>query len=75
MQSDVPKVLHEVGGRSLLDHVLHSANAVKPDHLAVVVGHDRERVRLAITAIEFDLGRSISIVEQLPDGGPRIPVC
>jgi bifunctional UDP-N-acetylglucosamine pyrophosphorylase / glucosamine-1-phosphate N-acetyltransferase len=64
MQSDVPKGLHEVGGRSLLDHVLHSANAVKPDHLAVVVGHDRERVRLAIAAIEFDLGRSISIVEQ-----------
>lgn len=44
MKSATPKVLHEVGGRSLLGHVLAAVAHLRPDHLVVVVGHGRERV-------------------------------
>jgi bifunctional UDP-N-acetylglucosamine pyrophosphorylase/glucosamine-1-phosphate N-acetyltransferase len=52
MKSDTPKVLHRIGGRSLLGHVLHAARGLQPDHLAVVVRHDRDRV--AAHAQELD---------------------
>lgn len=54
MKSATPKVLHELGGRSLLGHALHATQALSPDHLAVVVGHGRDQVEpeLAATAPE-----------------------
>jgi len=39
MKSDLPKVLHEIAGRPLLDHVLDTAAAAGIDHTVVVVGH------------------------------------
>ena len=45
MRSSLAKVLHEVGGRPLVGHVLHAASALQPDVMCVVVGHQRERVR------------------------------
>ena len=44
MRSDTPKVLHKLGGRSMLAHVLHSLAKVAPQHLVVVLGRDRERI-------------------------------
>lgn len=44
MRSRTPKVLHEIGGRSLLGHVLAAVSALEPEHVVVVVGHGRERV-------------------------------
>jgi len=44
MRSAVPKVLHEVGGRSLVAHAVGAAAALDPEHLVVVVGHGREKV-------------------------------
>ncbi|MGN6303063.1 MAG: bifunctional UDP-N-acetylglucosamine diphosphorylase/glucosamine-1-phosphate N-acetyltransferase GlmU [Angustibacter sp.] len=44
MRSDLPKVLHTIGGRSLLGHAVAAAEGLAPQHLAVVVGHQRERV-------------------------------
>ena len=38
------KVLHEVGGRPLIDHVLASVRPLRPEPLVVVVGHLREQV-------------------------------
>ena len=45
MRSDVPKVLHTLAGRSMLAHALHAVAKVAPQHLVVVVGHDREQDR------------------------------
>jgi UDP-N-acetylglucosamine diphosphorylase/glucosamine-1-phosphate N-acetyltransferase len=45
MKSDLPKVLHEVAGRSLLAHVLHTARAAGIGYNIVVVGHKAELVR------------------------------
>ena len=45
MKSDLPKVLHPLAGRPLLDHVLDLALAlVPPEHVLVVAGHGAERV-------------------------------
>ncbi|HVF19472.1 MAG TPA: bifunctional UDP-N-acetylglucosamine diphosphorylase/glucosamine-1-phosphate N-acetyltransferase GlmU [Mycobacteriales bacterium] len=52
MRSGTPKVLHEVGGRSLLGHVLHATAPLGATRTLVVVGHSRDRVTemLAATA-------------------------
>ena len=39
MHSDLPKVLHKLAGRPLLQHVLDAARALKPAKLCVVYGH------------------------------------
>lgn len=45
MKSDLPKVLHRLAGRSLLDHVLDVAcNLGRPDQVLVVAGHGADLV-------------------------------
>ncbi|MDO5710563.1 MAG: bifunctional UDP-N-acetylglucosamine diphosphorylase/glucosamine-1-phosphate N-acetyltransferase GlmU [Micrococcales bacterium] len=44
MKSARPKVLHAIGGRSLLGHAIVAAQGLSPTHLAVVVRHERELV-------------------------------
>jgi bifunctional UDP-N-acetylglucosamine pyrophosphorylase/glucosamine-1-phosphate N-acetyltransferase len=44
MKSALPKVLHRVGGRSILGHVLATASAAGGSRLAVVVGPEMEAV-------------------------------
>ena len=44
MRSDLPKVLHKAAGRSLLGHVLHSANAAKPERTVVISGPEMPEV-------------------------------
>ena len=44
MNSDLPKVLHRVAGRAMLDAVLDEAEKLSPERIVVVAGHGRERV-------------------------------
>src|SRR5699024_7632551 len=44
MKSSLPKVLHHIGGRSLVGHALDAAVSLQPKHLVAVVRHERERV-------------------------------
>ncbi|HYV69184.1 MAG TPA: NTP transferase domain-containing protein, partial [Pseudolabrys sp.] len=44
MRSHLPKVLHALGGRSLLAHVILAARAAGSEDLAVVVGLDHDAV-------------------------------
>ena len=44
MKSRRPKVLHEIGGRSLLVHAVTAAEGTGPAELVVVLRHERERV-------------------------------
>jgi bifunctional UDP-N-acetylglucosamine pyrophosphorylase/glucosamine-1-phosphate N-acetyltransferase len=44
MKSAVPKVLHAIGGRTLLGHALAAAQGLRPAHLVVVVRHERDQV-------------------------------
>ncbi|HEY5578960.1 MAG TPA: bifunctional UDP-N-acetylglucosamine diphosphorylase/glucosamine-1-phosphate N-acetyltransferase GlmU, partial [Acidimicrobiia bacterium] len=57
MRSDVPKVLHEVAGRTLLDWVLASSARLGPEETVVVVGQHADAVRSI-------LGESIRTVLQ-----------
>ena len=45
MKSNRSKLLHEIAGRSLLSYAVDAANAVEPERLVVVVGHQRNRLR------------------------------
>lgn len=50
MRSRHPKVLHEIGGRSLLGHVLAAASGLGPARIVVVVRYERNRVAAAVAA-------------------------
>ncbi len=47
MRSRYPKVLHRIGGRPLLAHVLEAAEALQPAAIWVVIGYGGEAVRKA----------------------------
>ena len=44
MYSQMPKVLHEIGGMPMLARVIDTAAALKPTQICVVVGHGKEQV-------------------------------
>jgi bifunctional UDP-N-acetylglucosamine pyrophosphorylase/glucosamine-1-phosphate N-acetyltransferase len=51
LKSRRPKVLHEIGGKPLLSHVIAAASRiVAPEEIYVVVGHQAERVKAAVAA-------------------------
>jgi bifunctional UDP-N-acetylglucosamine pyrophosphorylase/glucosamine-1-phosphate N-acetyltransferase len=53
MRSELPKVLHQLGGRSMLAHVLATASSLGAQRLAVVVGPGMEAVRTeAVGAVQ-----------------------
>lgn len=64
MRSETPKVLHTLGGRSMLAHALHAVAKVAPQHLVVVLGKDRERIGPVVTGLADELGRAIEIAVQ-----------
>lgn len=51
MKSNRSKLLHEIAGRSLLSYAVDAANAVEPERLVVVVGHQREQVEAHLADI------------------------
>src|SRR6185437_2259763 len=64
LKSRRTKVLHEVGGRPLLGHVIDAATAVVPaDRAYVVIGHQADQVREAVA------GLGVRFVEQTEQKG------
>ena len=43
MKSRTPKILHEIGGLSMVGHALLAARSIHPRQLALVVRHERDR--------------------------------
>ncbi len=73
MRSDLPKILHPLGGRPLLAHVLDTARRFDDAALHVVVGHGAEQVRAAFPdpAIHWftqqqQLGTGHAVAQVLP---------
>lgn len=64
MRSDTPKVLHTLGGRSMIAHALHAVAKVVPQHLVVVLGRDRDRIGAAVTDLAARLGRPVEVAVQ-----------
>lgn len=65
MCSNLPKVLHPVGGRPLVQHVIDSARALGSDQILVVVGHGAEQVEAKMAADDI---RFVPQTEQLGTG-------
>lgn len=58
MKSALPKVLHEVCGRPMIDYVLDAARTAGVERLVVIVGHEAEKVKQALAnspGVEFAL--------------------
>ncbi|MDZ7994493.1 MAG: bifunctional UDP-N-acetylglucosamine diphosphorylase/glucosamine-1-phosphate N-acetyltransferase GlmU [Nostoc sp. EfeVER01] len=74
MKSRLPKVLHSLGGRSLVERVLESVEPLSPSRRIVIVGYQSEEVQAAmhsIPSLEFveqtvQLGTGHAIQQLLP---------
>lgn len=75
MQSDLPKVVHRLGGVPLVGHALAAGRAVEPERVVVVAGHGAEMVRKAVGKLdpeaaialqEEQLGTGHAVLQALP---------
>ena len=48
MKSKLPKVLHKVQGRTMLDHVIDAAEKSGAEDICVVIGHGADEVKAAV---------------------------
>jgi bifunctional UDP-N-acetylglucosamine pyrophosphorylase/glucosamine-1-phosphate N-acetyltransferase len=49
MKSALPKVLHRAAGLPLIDHVLRAAAALSPSSVVVIVGHEAQQLKDALS--------------------------
>ncbi len=54
MKSDLPKVLHKVGGQPMLLHVTGLAKAVGADRVIVIIGHGRKKVEALLAGTDVE---------------------
>ena len=72
MKSKTMKVLHEVGGRSMIGHVLTAVRAVEPERVVAVVGMQRDQVGPHI--LEYLPDCVLAVQEQLDGTGGAVRV-
>jgi bifunctional UDP-N-acetylglucosamine pyrophosphorylase / glucosamine-1-phosphate N-acetyltransferase len=65
MKSKTVKVLHRVGGRTMIGHVLTAVRSVEPHRVVAVVGHQREAVGAHIRELVPDV---VLAVQEVLDG-------
>lgn len=73
MRSDLPKVLHPVGGKALVQHVVDTARTVGGEQILIIVGHGAEKVqeKMAAPDVKFvlqaeQLGTGHAVQQALP---------
>ena len=74
MKSNLPKVLHTLGGKSLVERVIQSVEPLQPERRMVIVGYQAQEVKTALQPIpdlEFveqtvQLGTGHAIQQLLP---------
>lgn len=73
MRSSTPKVLHLLGGKPLLQHVVDAARSLEPSAIHVVVGHGADAVRKAMDGSGLcwveqaeQLGTGHAVLQALP---------
>jgi len=59
MKSSLPKVLHKLAGRSLLQHVLNTAATLGADRIVTITGHGAELVEGAVQAPHLQFVRQV----------------
>jgi len=82
MQSALPKVLHPLAGKPLLQHVLDTARSLSASRLCVIYGHGAEAVQALLakqpqpvaTALqEKQLGTGHAVMQGLPELDDNVP--
>jgi bifunctional UDP-N-acetylglucosamine pyrophosphorylase / glucosamine-1-phosphate N-acetyltransferase len=63
MKSALPKVLHRLAGKSLLQHVLQAAAQLSADRIITITGHGADEVEAAVAAPQ------LRFVRQMPQLG------
>jgi bifunctional UDP-N-acetylglucosamine pyrophosphorylase/glucosamine-1-phosphate N-acetyltransferase len=73
MHSNLPKVLHPIAGKALVQHVIDTARSLSPNRLCVVYGHGGDAVRAALSAADLawalqepQLGTGHAVQQALP---------
>lgn len=74
MNSKIPKVLHQIGGSSMLSHVLNTAQKLKPERVHIVVGYGAEQIKTAFShdkelqwaLQEEQLGTGHAVMQAMP---------
>jgi bifunctional UDP-N-acetylglucosamine pyrophosphorylase/glucosamine-1-phosphate N-acetyltransferase len=70
MKSEQAKVLHRVGSRPLIAHVLRTAEHLSPENILVVVGHQAEQVEAAArSAVSPETAEKLRFVLQTEQKG------
>ncbi|WP_281640043.1 bifunctional UDP-N-acetylglucosamine diphosphorylase/glucosamine-1-phosphate N-acetyltransferase GlmU [Aurantimicrobium minutum] len=70
MKSSTPKLLHKLGGVSVVSHVLATARQLDAAHVVSVVRHERDRL---VEVIEVDLPQSIIVdQDEIPGTGRAV---
>ncbi|MGK0674482.1 MAG: bifunctional UDP-N-acetylglucosamine diphosphorylase/glucosamine-1-phosphate N-acetyltransferase GlmU [Halothiobacillaceae bacterium] len=73
MRSSMPKVLHPIAGRPMLEHVLDAAASLAPERVHVVIGHGADQVRQRLAHREVgwtmqaeQLGTGHAVMQAMP---------
>lgn len=81
MNSVLPKVVHPIGGRPMLSHVIASAQRLSPQQIHVVYGHGGERVKHSLGNAQVQwclqaeqLGTGHALMQALPEVEPQATV-
>jgi bifunctional UDP-N-acetylglucosamine pyrophosphorylase/glucosamine-1-phosphate N-acetyltransferase len=64
MRSNLAKVLHRLDGRPLISHVWRTAASLDPQRIYVVVGHQAEEVKRAVSAEETNTDRTRFVLQE-----------
>jgi bifunctional UDP-N-acetylglucosamine pyrophosphorylase/glucosamine-1-phosphate N-acetyltransferase len=82
MQSALPKVLHPLAGKPLLQHVLDTARSLSASRLCVIYGHGGAAVQallakqpeqIATALQEQQLGTGHAVIQALPELDDKVP--
>jgi bifunctional UDP-N-acetylglucosamine pyrophosphorylase / glucosamine-1-phosphate N-acetyltransferase len=74
MKSKTAKVLHQIGGRTMVGHVLAAVQALEPARVVAVVGHQRDQVGPHIQALLPDVVLAVQEDQQGTGHAVRIAV-
>ena len=67
MKSSMPKVLHRLAGKALVQHVIDTARSLQARHTIVITGHGAEQVEAALQ--QANPGDGLQFARQMPQLG------
>jgi len=76
MKSNLPKVLHKIGGKSLLEHAIDATHGLQAEAIHVIYGHGGEQVTKALSHCDVNwiqqteqLGTGHAVLQAMPAVG------